>query len=131
MAGQEARGVGPEAGEGVMAILMLCLEPGCGRLTPERRCPDHKLKAWARRPSRPDLQTAAWRELSRRRREAFPVCEVPGCTRPSTSTDHIVPYVEGGPMTWENTQAVCGKHHAEKTAHGGNRAKARRRARRG
>src|SRR5690242_2946977 len=46
---------------------------------------------------------------------AYPICEVPGCSRPSTSTDHVIPYSEGGTSAWVNLQALCGPHHQEKT----------------
>jgi 5-methylcytosine-specific restriction endonuclease McrA len=80
----------------------------------QSRCPAHRLKSWSHRPVRPDLDSA-WDRLSLRRRRAFPVCEVPGCTRPSTSTDHIIPAFEGGTSEWGNLQALCREHHTAKT----------------
>ena len=93
-----------------------CLVSGYPRraLPGNSRCELHKLKSWSRRPARPDLDSA-WGRLSLRRRKAFPICEVPGCSRPSASTDHIVPYCEGGTSDWGNLQALCREHHQEKT----------------
>ena len=93
-----------------------CIATGCHlRAIPGGSlCEQHKLKSWARRPIRPDLDSA-WSRLSLRRRKAFPVCEVPGCSRPSTSTDHIIPHSEGGTSEWGNLQALGGPHHQEKT----------------
>ncbi|HXJ63170.1 MAG TPA: HNH endonuclease signature motif containing protein [Actinomycetota bacterium] len=91
------------------------------------RCEQHKLKSWSRRPARPDLDSAGDR-LSLRRRKAFPICEVPGCSRPSTSTDHIVPYSEGGTSEWGNLQALCGPHHREKSLAESHRAAKRKAA---
>jgi 5-methylcytosine-specific restriction protein A len=93
-----------------------CIVTGCHlmALPGNSRCEQHKLKSWARRPARPDLDSA-WDRLSLRRRKAFPICEVPGCSGPSASTDHIVPYAEGGTSEWGNIQALCGPHHREKT----------------
>jgi 5-methylcytosine-specific restriction endonuclease McrA len=106
-----------------------CLVTGCClmALPGNSRCEEHKLKSWSRRPIRPDLDSA-WSRLSHRRRKAFPICEVPGCSRPSTSTDHIVPYSEGGTSAWENLQALCGPHHQEKTVAESHRASKRKAA---
>jgi 5-methylcytosine-specific restriction endonuclease McrA len=106
-----------------------CLVSGCSlmALPGNSRCEQHKLKSWSRRPVRPDLDSA-WSRLSLRRRKAFPICEMPGCSRPSTSTDHIVPYSEGGTSAWANLQALCGPHHQEKTVAESHRAAKRKAA---
>jgi 5-methylcytosine-specific restriction endonuclease McrA len=104
-----------EAGHAVMAYLLGRALPGNSR----REL--HKLKSWSRRPARPDLDSA-WDRLSLRRRNAFPICEVPGCSRPSESTDHIVPAFEGGTSEWGNLQALCREHHQEKTVAESHRA---------
>ncbi len=102
----------------------------CPQLVWERgqsRCPDHRLRSWSRRPDRPDLDSA-WDRLSLRRRKAFPICEVPGCTRPSSSTDHVIPAFEGGTSEWSNLRALCREHHAAKTLAESHRAAKRKAA---
>src|SRR6266576_1501491 len=96
-----------------------CLGPGPFHLTEpgESRCAAHKLKAFANAKPRPDLQTATWRKLSKRRREMYPTCEVPGCYRRSTSVDHIIRPAHGGTDAWSNLRAICAFHHGRKTAH--------------
>ena len=111
-----------------MTSLRSCLEPGCRVLTRgQSRCPEHTKAAWSRRPARPDLQTAAWRKLSKRRRAMYPICEIPGCQRPSVQTDHIVRPDDGGTNEWSNLRAICRLHHGQKTAHEGHVAQARKR----
>jgi len=115
-----------------MASLRPCLQCSReGRNTWVRgsRCPEHQGTAWARRPDRPDLHTAAWTALSKRRRKAYPMCEVPGCRRPSTSTDHIIRPADGGTNAWGNLRAICTEHHAQKSSRQGHAAQARKRRR--
>lgn len=51
-----------------------------------------------------------------------PVCEIPGCDRPSTDADHIVRISDGGArLGWENLQALCHECHARKTQREGAR----------
>jgi 5-methylcytosine-specific restriction protein A len=101
-----------------------CLVTGChARALPgNSRCETHRLKSWSNAPPRPDLRTREWTKLSKERRAAFPICEVPGCTRPSTSTDHVIPVSEGGTAEWGNLQALCTPHHREKTLRESHRA---------
>jgi 5-methylcytosine-specific restriction endonuclease McrA len=54
----------------------------------------------------------------------------PGCTRPSTSTDHRIPVSEGGTADWGNLQALCGPHNREKTLAESHRAAKRKAAER-
>jgi hypothetical protein len=79
-----------------------CLVTGChARALPgNSRCETHRLKSWSNAPARPDLRTREWAKLSKKRRAAFPICEIAGCSRPSTSTDHRVPVSEGGTAEW-------------------------------
>lgn len=91
------------------------------------RCRVHQRAAWRNAKPRPDLQTREWRALSKRRRAAFPMCEMCGA-RKSTSTDHIVRPDDGGTSTWENTRALCGVCHGKKSAHEGHVGRKRKRA---
>jgi 5-methylcytosine-specific restriction enzyme A len=43
-------------------------------------------------------------------------CEKAGRVTAATVPDHIVALINGGPDTWDNLQALCEEHHAEKTA---------------
>jgi 5-methylcytosine-specific restriction protein A len=97
---------------------------GCGGNKPLHATP---YRSWRNAPARPDLDSA-WDRLSLRRRKAFPVCEVPGCTRPSESTDHVIPASEGGTSEWGNLQALCGPDHREKTVRESHRAAKRKAA---
>ncbi len=109
-----------------------CVVTGCYEMAVQgtSRCTGHPYKSWSRRPDRPDLDSA-WDRLSLRRRQAFPICEVPGCTRPSKSTDHVIPAFEGGTSESANLQALCGPHHRDKTLRESHRAAKRKAAERG
>lgn len=45
-----------------------------------------------------------------------PICKEPGCERPATDADHIVPKSRGGEDTMSNGQGLCHSHHSQKTA---------------
>ena len=45
-----------------------------------------------------------------------PICCVPGCNRPATDVDHIVPRRRGGSDEDANLQPLCHAHHSAKTA---------------
>lgn len=57
-------------------------------------------------------------EVRRRRviAAAGEVCEYAGCTRTATDVDHVVPNDDHG---FANLQALCGHHHALKSAQEG------------
>ena len=106
----------------------LCLGPGPSHLSElgEPRCAEHRLKAFANAPDRPGLHTSAWRKLSKRRRELYPLCEIAGCYRRSTSVDHIVRPADGGTDDWENLRALCHEHHSAKTVREAHEARRKR-----
>jgi 5-methylcytosine-specific restriction enzyme A len=48
---------------------------------------------------------------------AHPVCEAPGCGRPSVDVDHVQELRDGGArLEWANLRALCHGHHVRKTA---------------
>jgi len=108
---------------------IFCAKPA---IPPSSRCEKHQTEAQRRYRSRswrprPDLHTNAWTELSRRIRAERPVCELPGCSRPSASVDHVVPNYLGGSDELSNLRALCAEHHQRKSASEGGRARARKR----
>jgi len=45
-----------------------------------------------------------------------PICQWPGCRRPTDVVDHIIPLAEGGPRyDFTNFQSLCEPHHNTKT----------------
>jgi 5-methylcytosine-specific restriction endonuclease McrA len=98
-------------------------EPG------QSRCAEHRLRSnWItyNPPHRDLYRSCEWRMLSARVRAERPVCEVPGCTRPTAAADHIVPLSRGGPaLDPRNVQALCWKHHQAKTLSESNRRRKR------
>lgn len=47
---------------------------------------------------------------------ANPVCVTPGCRRPATDVDHIVPHQDGGGrLDRSNLQSLCHRCHSKKT----------------
>ena len=47
------------------------------------------------------------------------VCQVPTCDMTiGLEIDHIVPFAEGGPTTFENLVRLCKRHHLQKTHDG-------------
>jgi 5-methylcytosine-specific restriction endonuclease McrA len=64
-----------------------------------------------------DYDSAEWKALSLQVRREQPICQEPGCTKPSKATDHISPVRAGGDM-WAraNLQALCWSHHQAKSA---------------
>jgi 5-methylcytosine-specific restriction protein A len=64
-----------------------------------------------------DYDSAQWKALSLQVRREQPICEEPGCTKPSKAADHKVPVRLGGGF-WDRTnlQALCWSHHQAKSA---------------
>jgi 5-methylcytosine-specific restriction enzyme A len=101
----------------------LCSSPGCsGRAEVGSRCEQHAKQA--RRQQRPpDTRPTssergygyAWQKLRARYLAVHPCCELAGCTERSTDVDHVVSKRQGGPDEWSNLQALCHRHHSQKT----------------
>lgn len=94
-----------------MAVLRTCTV--CGRISDRARCEEH----------RHDRRPSAWRrgydddwEATRvSYRTRHPVCEWPGCSRPSVDIDHIDGSGPRGDNSDANLQALCKTHHSRKT----------------
>jgi 5-methylcytosine-specific restriction protein A len=90
----------------------------CGRIAEGKRCPECE----AKRPKRPTYRQrgygAEWDKLSKAYRVRHPVCELPGCDKPSKAVDHIDNRGPNGPRGYDesNLQALCWSHHSQKTA---------------
>lgn len=63
-------------------------------------------------------QTPAWRDLRAAVLARDPTCKTPGCTKPSTHADHIIPRKQGGPDTMGNLRGLCESCHNRRSAKG-------------
>jgi 5-methylcytosine-specific restriction protein A len=91
-----------------------CLRPGCPELTDRGYCQRHRTTGQS-------LQLGAtvrgyghrWRELARAYRTRHPVCERPGCTRPSALVHHRDGLGPRGPRGFDvtNLEAICRPCH--------------------
>lgn len=99
-----------------------CAYRGCGNLTTEKYCYEHKHLGKENKLS--DNRESAykrgydsnWQRVRQMVLNRNPMCQVPGCTRPATDIDHIIPLRQGGENTDNNLQALCHSHHSMKTA---------------
>jgi len=57
-----------------------------------------------------------WRKLRLMQLRRYPLCQWPGCNKPATDVDHIVPRASGGTDDADNLQSLCHAHHSVKTA---------------
>jgi len=104
-----------------------CAEPGCPELTRGAYCARHVRER--QRPRRPDMRGGStargygykWQQTRARFLKRYPWCMWPGCTKPATDVDHILPRAQGGADDWDNLQALCHAHHNAKTARDGSR----------
>ena len=96
----------------------LCSHPGCGgTVTYRGYCAEHaraKEQRTARKGTR-IYHTARWRNTRKRVLFDHPLCQAEGCGEIATDVDHIVPLPEGDPYALSNLQALCRRHHGEKT----------------
>ena len=97
-----------------------CNKPGCGKLTHGRFCDAHKGAGDDRRSAQARGYDSKWTALSKRYRQANPLCEQHLARDefvPVALVDHIVP-VHVAPdrrMDTSNLQSLCRDCHAEKT----------------
>lgn len=60
---------------------------------------------------------AGWRTIRAKVLAEEPVCAVVGCGRPSTTVDHVIPLVRGGPrLDRANLRGMCAHHNFSKGA---------------
>jgi 5-methylcytosine-specific restriction enzyme A len=97
-----------------------CSVSGCNlSASTGRMCSMHRKEAKARHDlNRPNAHKRGYDSQWKRTRDAFirnsPVCEF--CGGPAEVIDHIVPIRCGGSSDEDNTQSLCRKCHALKTA---------------
>src|SRR5574341_707161 len=74
------------------------------------RCPEHRGKAWQRRPKRNQgAYSGDWPTLVQQILRRDPWCQLrfPGCERLSVQVDHFVPVSEDGTNDPSNLRGVC------------------------
>src|SRR2546422_162407 len=93
-----------------------CTTPGC----PNRRpCPVHGRRV--RSAVDGQLDTRAWRRLSRYERARQPLCQdclAEGKTTVATDPHHLVRRSEGGQLLTDQLAMLCSHHHGQRTARG-------------
>jgi 5-methylcytosine-specific restriction protein A len=101
--------------------LKVCARQGCSELTRERYCTEHereRQRSQFRRRYREGRVTDYGPDWPAVRNEYLlhhPFCVVCGGT--ATQVDHITPVSKGGSIRdWGNLQAMCHRHHSQKTA---------------
>lgn len=101
-----------------------CLTPGCPALVARGRCPAHGglRPAWDHGGLSSSARGygAPWRGLRRAtlERDSYlcVACGKRGQSQPATEVDHVTPKARGGRDDTANTQSLCRRCHAEKTA---------------
>jgi len=66
----------------------------------------------------PFYRSAFWRALRAAILKRDPICRTPGCGRPSSHADHIVPRSRGGSDDPSNLRGLCAGCHARVTRQG-------------
>ena len=105
-----------------------CTQPGCGRLVPSGRCPDHqaskdrvdaqyrakRLEARYGKPAERGYDHA-WRKVKDGLLAANPTC---ACGRPTRMVHHIVALKDGGErLDPANLEPLCWECHRVRHAH--------------
>lgn len=72
--------------------------------------------------SAPFYRSAEWRRLRAECLRRQPVCVTPGCGKPATVADHIVPRSKGGADSLANLRGLCEQHHNQRRRGGEPRA---------
>lgn len=105
-----------------MALLRLCVEPGCDELTTGKRCVAHVRAVDRKRgtSSQRGYNDPAWRRVRKLvlERDDY-VCQIRGrgCTGLATTVDHIIPLSAGGArLDPANLQAACSFDNTAKGA---------------
>ena len=101
-----------------------CSFPGCGRLTDDRYCDEHRLIAvrhynkYQRDPDTKQRYGRAWRRIRARYIQAHPLCEQcekEGRLTPAEEVHHILPLAVGGTHDENNLMALCKSCHSRIT----------------
>lgn len=67
-------------------------------------------------PHDPFYTSTPWRAFRSAVLRERPACQAPGCAARSSHLDHVTSRRKGGaPLSRENVQALCAKHHSAKT----------------
>lgn len=89
----------------------------CGRITPNRRCPEHQ-RMWEASRRRADYG-ASWRKLQARAIREHPWCAnclTGGSPDNPLTGDHITPWRRGGRNERGNIQVLCKRCNSSKGA---------------
>ena len=108
-----------------------CTYPGCGRLTDDRYCEEHRQVAgrqynkYQRDPNTSQRYGRAWRRIRELYIQAHPICEQ--CEKEGRLTlaeevHHILPLTDGGTNDAENLMALCKSCHSRITVRDGRNA---------
>lgn len=63
-------------------------------------------------------RSPAWKRMRAACLARDPVCRSPGCGRPSSHADHLVPRAKGGADALPNLQGLCESCHNARTGRG-------------
>jgi 5-methylcytosine-specific restriction enzyme A len=100
----------------------ICSEPGCPEVVEGGgRCPEHLRLARSRNDARRRTSVERgydhrWYRIAERYRTRHPVCEAPGCERPSLHVHHLDGRGPLGDNSDANLQALCAPCHNRLTA---------------
>lgn len=100
----------------------VCKRPSCPVLVlagrPSSPCPIGRACVYLARPRAKTTERgygSAWARVSREYRAAHPHCEEHGCDEASTVVDHLDGRGPRGDNRWSNLEALCRRHHNERT----------------
>lgn len=99
-----------------------CSHPGCTKLAIKNgRCDDHQPKAWDHKGKTRHERgyDSNWYKIRKRVMERggylCQTCKREGVLTKAVQVDHIIPKFKGGLDCFENLEAICLRHHKEKT----------------
>lgn len=111
-----------------------CSFPGCGRLTDDRYCDEHRQIAgrhynkYQRDSDTSQRYGREWRRIRARYIQAYPLCEQcdkEGRLTPAEEVHHILPIADGGTHDDDNLMALCKSCHSKVTRCAVNRQSSR------
>jgi 5-methylcytosine-specific restriction endonuclease McrA len=99
----------------------------CGRVGCQRHLPSWGWASKRDKATRDAHYTSpVYRRIRREWLSKKPPCSVPGCIRPATTLDHIVPISMGGGNERSNLRPMCRRHNEDLGRAVGNELKRRR-----